>query len=388
MSAMRHFLSYGFRPFFVLCGAWAIVALAVLVGALAGMMPWSPDAMPLFRWHGHEMIFGFVSAAIAGFLLTASATWTGTPPVSGGRLAALALLWLAGRLVVSPATGLHATAAVLVEIAFLPALGALLAVSLVRTRNVRNYPFLVILGLLFAADALFHALALGLVRPLPFDPLRFAANLVLLLVAVVGGRIVPAFTHNALLREGRGSSIAPSPYLERLSLLALVAVIAVDVAAPDSVAAGLVAAAAAVLVAARLARWEGLSTLRMPIVFVLHVGYGWIAVALGLKAIWLLAGAPWAAHWLHAQTAGLFGTMILAVATRVALGHTGRPLVVRPAITVAYALVVAAALVRIFGPALLPLGTVHVLACAAALWVAAFAIFLVVYVPILFAPRV
>ena len=125
----------------------------------------------------------------------------------------------------------------------------------------------------------------------------------------------------------------------------------------------------------------------MPIVFVLHVGYAWIAIALALKALWILAGAPWAVNWLHAQTAGLFGTMILAVATRVALGHTGRPLVVRPAITVAYALVAAAALVRIFGPALLPLGAVHVLACAAVLWAAAFGIFLVVYVPILFAPR-
>src|SRR5690606_17422258 len=369
MSAMRVFLSYGFRPFFLLCGAWAIVPLAVLVAALLGM-PWNAEALPLFRGHGHEMIFGFVAAAIAGFLLTASATWTGTPPIAGGRLAALALLWLAGRFVVSPMTGLHSTAAVLVEIAFLPVLGAMLAVPLVRTRNVRNYPFLVILALLAAADALFHAIALGLVPPLPFDPLRFAANLVMLIVAIVGGRIVPAFTRNALIRSGRDSSIAPSPRLDLAVRLAIVA-----------------AAASAVLVAAQLARWEGFKTIRMPIVFVLHVGYAWIAIALALKALWILAGAPWAVNWLHAQTAGLFGTMILAVATRVALGHTGRPLVVRPAITVAYALVAAAALVRIFGPAPLPPRAVHVLACAAVLWAAAFGIFLVVYVPILFAPR-
>jgi len=386
MSAMRVFLSYGFRPFFLLCGAWAIVPLAVLVAVLVGM-PWNAEALPLFRWHGHEMIFGFVAAAIAGFLLTASATWTGTPPIAGGRLAALALLWLAGRLIVSPVTGLHSTAAVLVEIAFLPVLGAMLAVPLVRTRNVRNYPFLVILALLAAADALFHAIALGLVRPPPFDPLRFAANLVMLIVAIVGGRIVPAFTRNALLRSGRGSSITPSPRLDVAVRFAIIAVLVIDLVAPDTFVAGLAAAAAAALVAAQIARWEGLKTLRMPIVFVLHVGYAWIAIALALKALWILAGAPWAVNWLHAQTAGLFGTMILAVATRVALGHTGRPLVVRPAITVAYALVAAAALVRIFGPALLPLGAVHVLACAAALWAVAFAIFLVVYVPILFAPR-
>src|SRR5690606_34734615 len=181
-----------------------------------------------------------------GFLLTASATWTGTPPIAGGRLAALALLWLAGRLIVSPVTGLHSTAAVLVEIAFLPVLGAMLAVPLVRTRNVRNYPFLVILALLAAADALFHAIALGLVRPPPFDPLRFAANLVMLIVAIVGGRIVPAFTRNALIRSGRDSSIAPSPRLDLAVRLAIVAVVAIDIVAPESLAAGLGAAASAV----------------------------------------------------------------------------------------------------------------------------------------------
>lgn len=383
---MRVLFSYGFRPFFILCAAWAIVPLAVLIAALAGV-GWNAEALPLFRWHGHEMIFGFVSAAIAAFLLTASAAWTGTPPVAGVRLAALAVLWIAGRFVASPLTGLHATPAVLVDVLFFPALAATLAVPLVRTRNVRNYPFPVMLGLLFVADALFHARELGLVEALAFDPLRIAADLVLLLIVVVGGRIVPAFTRNALIREGVATSIQPAPRLERASLAAVVAVVAVDVAAPASVAAGIVAALAAVLVGARLMRWEGMRTLRMPIVFVLHVGYGWIVVALALKAAWLLTAAPWAANWLHAQTAGLFGTMVLAVATRVALGHTGRPLVVHPAITMAYALVVAGAVVRILGPSLLPLGAVHIFACAAALWAAAFAVFLVVYLPILVKPR-
>lgn len=385
-SAVREFFSYGFRPFFMLTALWAIVSLTVLIAILTGA-GWSAEALPLFRWHGHEMLFGFVAAAIAGFLLTASATWTGTPAVSGARLAVLVLLWVAGRIVVSPLTGLHATPAVLVEMLFLPALAAVLAPPLIRTRNVRNYPFLLMLGLLFVADALFHALHLGWVGPLPFDPLRFAANLVLLIVVVVGGRIVPAFTRNALLREGRRSSISAAPRLERASLLAVVAVVAVDIVAPGSGAAGIAAGIAALLVAARLARWEGWRTVRMPIVAILHVGYAWVPVALALKSVWLLTSAPWAANWLHAQTAGVFGTMILAVTTRVALGHTGRPLVVRPAITGAYALVVAGAVVRVFGPAVPFIGGVHAFICAAVLWAGAFAVFLVVYTPILVGPR-
>lgn len=383
---VRTFLSYAFRPFFLLAAIWAVLALVQTLVALAGA-GWAIDALPLFRWHGHEMIYGFVAAAIAGFLLTAAPTWTSTKPVLGLPLAGLVLLWIAGRVVVNPLTGLHATPAVILDLAFFPVLAAVLAVPLVRTRNLRNYPFVLMLALLFAADAAFHAFSAGWLA-LSFDPLRAAANLVLAIVVVVGGRIIPAFTRNALVRERVGSAIRPAPWLERASLAAIAGVVVVDVAAPETAVAGWVAAVAAVSIAARLARWEGHRTLRMPIVLILHVGYGWVAAALALKAVSLLAQAPWAANWLHAQTAGVFGTMILAVTTRVALGHTGRPLVVHPAITVAYALVVAGALVRVLGPGLLPLGAVHVLACAMVLWAGAFAIFLAIYAPILLGPRV
>lgn len=383
--AMHTLFSYGFRPFFLLAALWAVLAPIVLIAALAGA-GWTADALPLFRWHGHEMIYGVVAAAIAGFLLTAAPTWTNTPPVSGRPLAGLALLWIAGRIVASPLTGLHATPAVLIELAFFPALALALAGPLIRTRNVRNYPFPLLLVLLFAADAAFHAFLAGWFT-LPFDPLRFAMNIVLVLVVIVGGRIIPAFTRNALLRERQATSIRSAPGLERASLAAIAAVVGVDLVAASSWAAGVAAAVAGALVATRLAQWEGHRTWRMPIVLILHIGYGWVAVALGLKAIWLLTQAPWAANWLHAQTAGVFGTMILAVMTRVALGHTGRPLVVHASITAAYALVVAGALVRIFGPVLLPFGAVHVFTCAVALWAGAFAIFLAVYAPILLGPR-
>ncbi|HEX6997990.1 MAG TPA: NnrS family protein [Gammaproteobacteria bacterium] len=380
------FWSYGFRPFFTLAAGAAVAAMAALSAALL-FGAWPAEAPPLGRWHGHEMLFGFVAAAIAGFLLTAVPTWTSTEPVRGARLAALAGLWLVGRLVMLPWLGLDRTPLVLVEAAFFPALALAVGAALVRTRNARNYPFLVLLALLTAADLVYGAVRLGWLAAPPFDPLRLAANVVLLMVGVVGGRIVPLFTRNALVRAGIACEIPPRPWLDRASLAALVAVLVVDVWRPDGVAAGAVAAVAAVLLGARLARWHGARTLGMPIVWILHVGYGWLALALALKAVWLLGGVAWAANWLHAQTAGAFGTMILGVMSRVALGHTGRPLVVAPAITVAYLLVIAGALIRVLGPVALPQHLLAVLGSAATLWALGFAVFLVIYLPMLVAPR-
>jgi uncharacterized protein involved in response to NO len=161
----------------------------------------------------------------------------------------------------------------------------------------------------------------------------------------------------------------------------------VDVVSPDSAFAGWLAAAAAVLLAARASRWHALGTLRMPIVWILHAGFAWLYVALLLKAAWLLAYAPWAANWLHALTAGAFGAMTLAVMTRVGLGHTGRELVVARPIVVAYALVIAGAALRVAGPAVLSSHYLQVLAAGGIAWLAAFAIFLAVYAPVLTRPR-
>ena len=376
-------LSYGFRPFFLLGAAWAIVTLAALLAAFLGGA-WPADAPPVARWHGHEMLFGFVAAAVAGFLLTAVPTWTSSAPVSGAPLAAL---FLAGRAVMSPWLGLHDTAFVLLDVLFFPAVGTAIGIALIAARNYRNFQFMLLLAVLAIADALFHAAALGWVAPLPFDPLRLAANVVMLMIGVIGGRIVPLFTRNALLRERIKVPFAPLPWLERASIAALAAVVIVDVADPDTPLAGMLALAAAALLALRLARWHGHRTLRMPIVWILHAGYGWVVLALALKAAWLLAGAPWAMNWLHALTAGAFGTMILGVTTRVALGHTGRALAVGPAIVAAYGLVIAGALVRVFGGVLFPAQALNAIAAAAVLWAAAFAIFLFCYVPILIAPR-
>ena len=378
--------SYGFRPFFLLAGAWAVFALPALLAGLT-FGAWPVEALPLARWHAHEMLFGFVAATIAGFLLTAVPTWTGSRPISGLPLAALVVLWFAGRVAMSPLSGMQGTPWLLLDAAFFPVLAVALAVPLVRTRNYRNLQFLLLLALLASADALFASVQLGWLTPLPFDPLRFAANLVLLLITVVGGRIIPAFTRNALLKLGVRCVFKSLPWLDRASLAAVAAVIVADIVRPDSALAGGLAALAAGLLAGRASLWHGHRTLRMPIVWVLHAGYWWLCVALALKAVWLLTHAPWAVNWVHALTAGAFGTMTLGVMTRVALGHTGRELVVARPIVAAYVLVIAGAALRVVGPAVLPAHYLQTLAAAGVSWSAAFVIFLAVYAPILVAPR-
>ena len=382
----RAVLSYGFRPFFLLAAAAAASTLLMLFSGLI-LGTWPGDALPLARWHGHEMLFGFVAAAIAGFLLTAVPTWTGSRPVSGWPLAALAALWLMGRASMSPWLGMQGTPWMLLDALFLPALAVALAVPLVRSRNYRNLQFLLFLALLTAADVLFLGAHSGWFAPPPFDPLRFAANLVLLMIAVVGGRIIPLFTRNALLKSGAQCAITPLPWLDRASLAAVAAVVLVDIVRQDSPLAGWLAGLAALLLAARLSRWQGYRTLRMPLVWILHAGYGWLVVALLLKSVWLLGQAPWAANWLHALTAGAFGTMTLAVMTRVALGHTGREMAVATPIVGAYVLVILGAALRVAGPIALPAYYLQLLSAAIAFWAGAFLVFLIVYVPILIAPR-
>jgi uncharacterized protein involved in response to NO len=300
----------------------------------------------------------------------------------------LVLLWLCGRLAWAPFPGAAPWLLQAAGLAFFPVLGAILAAPLIRARNFRNLPFLIVLALLFVADLAQYAQQFAWPLRLPLNGQSLAVNLVMLLVVVVGGRIVPAFTRNALRALQRPSAITPAPRLDALCIGATVAVLAVDVIAPGSPVAGALAAATALLLGWRLARWQGWRTIDVPLLWVLHVGYAWLVVALALKAAWLLASAAWAIYWMHAFTAGAFGTMILGVTTRATLGHTGRPLAASRFTAVAYVLVTLAVLVRVFVPPLVPAWFVAGLATASSLWIAAFLIYLVIYAPMFFRPRV
>ncbi len=379
--------SYGFRPFFLLAGLWAIVPMVTLLWSL-GIQSWPGDAIPLFRWHAHELIFGFVSAAIAGFLLTAVPSWTGQPAVSGPRLTALVAIWAAERIIVSPLIELPAAVALPLEVTFLPALGLALAVPLLRARKTANVVFLFFLGLLFAADLIFHMQLHGLTGSLPFDSLRAALNVVLLMVVTIGGRIIPAFTRNALQQLGRPAETAAPSWLNAAAIGTVALIIVADLIDQDSLLSGLLAALAALLLLARLAHWQGHRTLDVPLLWVLHLGYGWIVIGLALKALWLLAANYWAVNWMHALNSGAFATMILAVTTRAALGHTGRALEAPRVIAVAYLLVSVAAATRVWGPVALPAYLWETTYVAGGLWVTGFALYVAVYCPILLGARV
>lgn len=378
--------AYGFRPFFFGAGAFAALALGCWLWIYGrGALPF--DTLPPQLWHGHEMLFGFVGAAIAGFLLTAVPSWTGARGFAGRPLIALFAIWLAGRIALALPATLPWGAIAAIELAFLPALAALIAPPLLRERN-RNTPLLLVLAALWLADATFLVGAAQGETVVAIRAVYFAIHLVLLLVTVIGGRIVPAFTANALRRRGITAEVRSSVWVERTTLGAMVAVVVLELLAPASTLAALAAALAAAAQLLRLVRWQGRFTLREPIVWVLHAAYVWLPIGLALKAVWLLAGPVWAAHWLHALTIGVAALMILAVMTRASLGHTGRPLVVSGWIAVAYGLLAAAAAVRVFAPSLAPQSYVATVLAAGLLWVTAFSIFVVVYAPILLRSRV
>lgn len=376
---------HGFRPFFLLAGAWAPLGVGLWLAALT-RLPVPEGPLPLPHWHAHEMLAGFVGAAVIGFLLTAVPNWTGRRGYAGPPLIGLVVLFLAGRLALLPGSPLPIGAAAPVALAALPATLLLLLPALVKAGKARLFgPPILVLGF-WTGDLLMLGDAAGWWAGTWQAGQLLMANMALVLVGLIGGRIIPSFTLNALRKTGRPAEPQPLPGVDRAAILSLLAVVAVDLLAPGSLVAGGVAALAALLTALRLSRWHGLRTLGQPILWVLHLAYAFVPLALATKAAWLLADAAWAAKWLHLQGAGALALMILAVMTRATLGHTGRDLVASAATVAAYGLVVLAALTRVFGPALAP-GALLPLALAAAFWVAAFALFLLAYGPMLFRRR-
>jgi uncharacterized protein involved in response to NO len=385
-SVMRSSLfAYGFRSSFLLAGIAAMLlvprwAFSFVTGSPIG------SSWPPMLWHAHEMLFGFIASAMAGFLLTAVPSWTGEKGFAGRPLVILACLWLAARVLIASSSLWPAVLIAAVDLAFLPALGVLVAWPLLRSRS-RNTPLLAVLGLFWLTDLVFQ---IALIRNHPLlalHALHVGIDIVLVLVTVIGGRIVPSFTSAALRPLGLEGAVHNRPALTGLAIAGMVAVMLSDVFWPESRIAGAIAGVAAFLQTARLLQWAPWRTLRQPIVWVLHLSYAWLPVGLALKAVALLSGAAFAAFWLHALTIGALATMILAVMTRASLGHTGRALIVDPLITLAYLLLTAAALMRVFGLSAFRLSYPVVIIWSALFWTVAFALFVAVYAPILWGPR-
>ena len=378
--------AYGFRPFFLLAGVYALVSIAMWLRVyLGGTSPLPP--LPPQYWHGHEMIFGFISAAIAGFLLTAVPSWTGRTGVAGFRLMILTILWLVGRVAFFMGDVLPIPLFAAAELAFVPVLILMLAPALVGSGN-RNWPMLLVLAALWMSDVMFIA---GLYKGdalVSRNALLAALNLVLLLMTVIGGRIVPAFTRNALRAASKDVSLRSSKVVDHLVIVSMLTYGLFDVFSGDSTTTAVIAVLTAGLQLWRLLGWQGWRTMHQPIVWVLHLGYAWIPVGLALKAAWIVGGFGWAAYWQHAFGIGAASMMIVAVMTRAALGHTGRSLKVHGLITIAYGLLALAAVVRVFGTTLFPFHYSTVVLMAGVLWVSAFVPYLFIYAPILLRKRV
>jgi len=378
----------GFRPFFLGVGIYGAVVVAVWTVVWLGGLP-PPRWLSPMWWHGHEMIFGVVAAAIAGFLLTAVPVWTGRPALAGGPLAALFALWAAGRLAFLAAGALPAWAVGAVDALFLPAVAMVLARTLRGSGQSRNYVIVVMVGVLALANIALHAEAIGLASPgTAGRALRLGVDGVVLLIIAVGGRITPAFTTNALGHMGSALSVRSYPWLERAVVGSVVLFAITDLISPRSAWSGTLAVTAGVAVGIRLLGWRGWAVRRDPLLWSLHAGMAWVAAGLLLVGAGDLGAPVPATAGLHALTAGAMGAMILAVMTRVALGHTGRPLIVPRGATWCFLLVHAGALARVLaaiGPADLLTGLLMI---GGTLWAAAFALYAILYWPILTRPRV
>ncbi len=379
-------LSAGFRPFFLLSAAWAAVAIPLWLAFFAGRAG-VPTLLAPAVWHVHEMVFGFGAATVAGFLLTAIPNWTGRMPLQGMPLAGLVVLWAAGRVAVLLSERIGAPAALVLDLAFPAAFLLVVAREILAGRNWRNLPMLVALALLFTANLLVHIEALGLAATAALGN-RLGIATLLMLITLVGGRIIPSFTGNWLAKQ-RPDVAAPAVFdaFDRAVLILTAITLALWVALPDVWLTSWLAIADGVALAARLARWRGPATAREPLLWVLHVGYAWLAVGLLLLGINGLAEVLPATAALHALTAGAIGTMTLAVMTRASLGHTGQALTAGPGTTAIYALVTIAALLRVIAgvgaAAYVPL-----LLVAGAAWSGAFGLFVLLYGGALMRPRV
>lgn len=380
------FLSYAFRPFFLLASLYSMLALVLWVAVFHGAgWPGAPGGVSSL-WHAREMTLGFAGGVVAGFVLTAVASWTGRPPVRGGMLVVLIVAWLAGRLVATVGGALSPGLAAGIDLVFPVLLAVLVSREIIGGGSRRNYGIAAIVWVLPVLVLLYYLGELDLVAGADQLTVTVMVHLIMLLIAVVGGRVIPLFTANWLRMRGESRPPVPRPLLDPLAIALIILAGLADAVAPDSTLAGALCLLAGVVNLWRLRGWQGSRALSNPVVWSLHLAYACAATGyllVGLTALGLPLSRTAA---LHMVTIGGIGGMILAMMTRVGLGHTGHPIIVRRPITIAYLLLLLAAVLRSVGP-LLPAPYMALIDAAALLWVVAFGLFLGVYTPILLGPR-
>jgi uncharacterized protein involved in response to NO len=372
----------GFRPFFLLAGIMAVLLIPLwIIAYTRGQTEFG--YYTTIYWHSHEMLFGYTVAVIAGFLLTAVRNWTDLPTPGGKSLAGLVLLWLAGRIVPFTAGFLPHGIIAALDIAFLPVLAITLSIPLLRRKQVHNLVFLFILSALTLANVLVHMQLLGITQATAKPGFNLAVYLIVLLIAILGGRVIPFFTERGIA----GATTRQWKAVEYLSLGSLVVLLVLDLAHASPRAITVFAVLAALGHGIRLFGWYQKQIWSVPLLWVLQLGYIWLVVGFLFKAL-SAAGLLNPALAMHAFTAGGIGTLTLGMMARVALGHTGRALRVVPAMTWAFVLVTLAGMLRVFPPTITPEYYDTWLVLAAICWSTAFAIFVISYAGILIRPRV
>lgn len=380
-------LTFGFRPFFLFGALWAALAMAMWIAMLSGMFL-VPTAFDPVSWHAHEMLFGYLNAIVAGFLLTAVPNWTGRLPITGWPLAGLVVLWLAGR--VSLALSAHMTplVAALIDLAMPVALMLAIAREIWFGRNWRNLIVLMQLMLLITGNAVFHYEAASGEFAAQGYGLRIGLAAAIMMIAIIGGRIVPSFTRNWLAKQAGGHKPAPPMGRYDVAALLLLAVTLIAwIAMPNAETTGVLLLLAGAAHLLRLARWSGHHTVAEPLVWVLHAGYGFVPLgALAMGFVILVTDAPGIQAAQHLWMAGAVGLMTLAVMTRATLGHTGRPLAAGAMTTSVYALLIFAVGARL-AAGFIPDAQNYLNFLAGFGWIAAFAGFAGLYGPLLLTAR-
>jgi uncharacterized protein involved in response to NO len=377
-------LAAGFRAFFLLASMQAALAMMAWLPAFYGELKLSTAFAPR-DWHVHEMLYGYLPAVVTGFLFTAIPNWTGRLPLRGAPLLALVMVWIAGRLCVTFSAATTWWVALLVDASFLVLVASAAAREIIAGSNWRNLMVVMLVVILLAGNVAFH-LEVHVYGQADMS-IRIGISVVVLLISLIGGRVIPSFTRNWLVRENPGRLPAPFGRFDMIVVIAGAVALCGWIVAPDHELTGAALALAGLLHLVRLSRWAGDRTFRERLLVILHIGYVFVPLGFLLNAAaafcWVLPSAG-----IHAWMAGGAGVMTLAVMTRASLGHTGQPLTASPATQVIYAAIIVAAVSRICA-VIHPAYSEALLHIAALAWVIAFLSFALVYGPLLlgFRPR-
>ena len=380
-------LQLGFRPFFLLAGISAVLLVLIWGLFFSGRVleGLNVNAYSAVYWHGHEMVFGFVVAVVAGFLLTAVKNWTGRQTASGALLLLLVILWLLARVLPLFSGIIPYWIIAVIDISFLPAVAATLLPLLIKTRNFRNLVFIAILLLLSVANMVFHMGVAGWLEDGQRYGLYAAIYMILLLISIMGGRVIPFFIERGLVERFQPRSYPAIEISSSLVLILLGILHTADVTGAYIITTALLAAALHII---RLAGWYSKGIWRVPLLWVLVLAYGWIVAGVIMMA---LAMAGWFAVSLalHAITIGGIGLMTMGMMVRVSMGHSGRKLLAPGMMPAAFAALNIAVVIRVILPLLLPPESYLTLVLISALvWVAAFCVFIFCMSPVYLSARV